>query len=319
MCRGRSDVDFGRRGVEAGHDQLDALMYERFFGLSDRPFELTPNPRYLFLSPRHAEALTMLQYGSSRRNGLTLLIGEAGTGKTTLVYAALEAQRSTKAFNVLLTNPALTRDEFFDFLAIGFRLSDEARTSKSRFLIELSRSLAERQEAGAASALIIDEGQCLSDELLEEIRLLGNIETPTEKLLSIILIGQPELTDRLNASAMRQLKQRVALRCTLAALDVAETTAYISTRIRVAGGDAATILTRAAIDAIYRASSGIPRTISVICENALISGFALQRRPIGADVIAEVCRDHVIELPPEAVTPPAPAHDETPPAPFSFF
>ena len=112
-------------------------MYERFYGLSERPFELTPNPRYLFLSPRHAEALTMLQYGCGRRNGLTLLIGDAGTGKTTLIYAALEAQRSSNALNVFLTNPALTRDEFFDFLAMGFGLSDAARGSKSRFLVEL--------------------------------------------------------------------------------------------------------------------------------------------------------------------------------------
>jgi len=292
-------------------------MYERFYGLGERPFELTPNPRYLFMSPKHAEALTMLQYGSCRRNGLTLLIGDAGTGKTTLVHAALESQRSDSTTHVFLSNPALTRDEFFDFLAIGFGLSDEARGSKSRFLVELSKSLAERREAGGAAALIIDEGQCLSDALLEEIRLLGNIETATEKLLSIILIGQPELADRLNASAMRQLKQRVALRCTLSALDLAETTAYIDTRIRVAGGDAATILTGSAIEAIYRGSGGIPRTISVICENALISGFALQRRPIGADVVAEVCRDHAIDLPGATAAPATTARRDD--ASFSFF
>jgi general secretion pathway protein A len=295
-------------------------MYERFYGLAERPFELTPNPRYLFLTPRHAEALAMLQYGSCRRNGLTLLIGDAGTGKTTLVYAALEAQRSLNAVHVFLTNPALTRDEFFEFLAIGFGLSSEARGSKSRFLIEFSRSLAERREAGGASALIIDEGQCLSDTLLEEIRLLGNIETASEKLLSIILIGQPELAERLNDSAMRQLKQRVALRGTLAALDLAETTAYVTTRIRVAGGDASTILTRSAIEAVHRASAGIPRTISVICENALISGFAVQQRPIGAEIIGEVCRDHGLtpapdDLPAAALAP----LDDSPSPGFSFF
>jgi general secretion pathway protein A len=275
---------------------MGAVMYERFYGLHERPFELTPNPRYLFLSPRHAEALTMLEYGTSRRNGLTLLIGEAGTGKTTLVYAALERQRAENALHVFLTNPALTRDEFFDFLARGFGLSAEAHASKSRFLIELSASLAERSDAGGGAALIVDEAQCLSDALLEEIRLLGNIETTRHKLLSIILIGQPELGERLNASALRQLKQRVALRCTLAALDLAETTAYITTRIGVAGGDAAAIVSRAAIEAIYVASGGIPRTISVICENALINGFALRQRTIGIDVIAEVCRDYAIEL-----------------------
>src|SRR4029077_18137301 len=161
----------------------------RFYGLHERPFELTPDPRYLFLSPGHAEALTMLEYGTSRRNGLTLLIGEAGTGKTTLVYAALERQRADNALHVFLTNPALTRDEFFDFLASGFGLSTEARTSKSRFLLELSGVRADRSDAGGAAALIVDEAQCLSDVVLEEIRLLGNIETASQKLLSIILIG----------------------------------------------------------------------------------------------------------------------------------
>jgi general secretion pathway protein A len=284
-------------------------MYERFYGLKERPFELTPDPRYLFLSPRHAEALTMLEYGTSRRNGLTLLLGEAGTGKTTLVYAALERQRAENALHVFLTNPALTRDEFFDFLACGFGLSGEARTSKSRFLIELSASLAERRDAGGGAALIVDEAQCLSDAVLEEIRLLGNIETTSQKLLSIILIGQPELGDRLNASALRQLKQRVALRCALSALDLAETTAYITTRIRVAGGDAASIFGRAAVEATYLASGGIPRIISVICENALINGVALNQRPIGVEVIAEVCRDYAIATPARSVQPAAPPPD----------
>ena len=155
---------------------------------------------------------------------------------------------------------------------------------------------------------------------IEEIRLLGNIETPTEKLLSIILIGQSELSERLDAASMRQLKQRVALRCTLAALDIGETISYIGTRLRVAGGDASTIFNRAAVGAIFSASGGIPRTISVICENALINGFALQQRPIGTDIIVEVCRDHMIAMPADVATAPATAPaDERPPAPFSFF
>ena len=290
-------------------------MYEHFYGLRERPFELTPNPRYLFLSPGHSEALTMLQYGSCRRNGLTLLIGDAGTGKTTLVQAALEAQRGGNAFSVYVTNPALTRDEFFEFLAWGFSLSAEARSSKSRFLLDLTQSLAERQATGGVSALIIDEAQCLSDALLEEVRLLGNIESPTEKLLSIILIGQSELADRLSAPSMRQLKQRVALRCTLSPLGVDETSAYIDTRIRVAGGEWTGIFTRSAVEAVHRGSNGIPRTISVICENALISGFALQRRPIGPDIVNEVCRDFELERSPDAGAAPPQAE---PPRSFSF-
>lgn len=290
-------------------------MYERFYGLRERPFELTPNPRYLFLSPGHSEALTMLQYGSCRKHGLTLLIGDAGTGKTTLVHAALEAQRGGNAFNVYVTNPALTRDEFFEFLAWGFNLSAEARASKSRFLLDLTQSLADRQATGGVSALIIDEAQCLSDALLEEVRLLGNIESPTEKLLSIILIGQPELADRLSAPSMRQLKQRVALRCTLSPLSVDEASAYIDTRIRVAGGQWTSIFTRSAVEAVHRGSRGIPRTISVICENALISGFALQRRPIGPDIVNEVCRDFDLERRSEASAAPPQAE---PPRSFSF-
>ena len=294
-------------------------MYEHFYGLRERPFELTPNPRYLFLSPRHAEALTMLLYGSGRRNGLTLLIGDAGTGKTTLVHRALEAQRGGNAFSVYMTNPALTRDEFFEFLAWGFGLSSEARTSKSRFLLDMTRSLADREASSGVSALIIDEAQCLSDELLEEVRLLSNIESATAKLLSIILIGQPELADRLNAPSMRQFKQRVALRCALSALNVEETAAYVGTRIRVAGGEWTSIFTRSAVEAIHRGSRGIPRTISVICENALISGLALERRPIGPDIVEEVCRDFDIASVPE----PSASQAETPqiiePRPFSFF
>jgi general secretion pathway protein A len=272
-------------------------MYERFYGLAERPFELTPNPRYLFLSPSHAEALTMLQYGITRRNGLSLLIGAAGTGKTTLVYAALEGQRPETAFSVFLTNPVLTRDEFIDFLSWGFGLSPEAGTSKSRFLLELSRSLAARQAAG------------------------WNIETSTDKLRSIILIGQPELAEKLNAPSMRQLKQRIALRCSLSELDLSGTAAYIGMRTQVAGGDASTIFGGLAVETIYRASGGIPRTISVICENALISGFALKQRPIGADIIDEVCIDLGIEVPTLAVGPtPAETPDEAPaPQRFSFF
>jgi len=292
-------------------------MYEHFYGLRERPFELTPNPRYLFLSPGHSEALTMLQYGSCRRNGLTLLIGDAGTGKTTLVQAALEAQRGGNAFSVCVTNPALTRDEFFEFLACGFGLSAEARASKSRFLLDLTQSLADRQAAGGVSALIIDEAQGLADALLEEVRLLGNIESPTEKLLSIILIGQPELADRLSAPSMRQLKQRVALRCTLSPLNVDETSAYIDTRIRVAGGEWTSIFTRTAVEAIHRGSHGIPRTISVICENALISGFAVQRCPIGPDIVDEVCRDFDLDRAPDAS--PAPARQPEARRSFSFF
>jgi general secretion pathway protein A len=267
-------------------------MYERFYSLRERPFDLTPNPRYLFLTDKHREALSHLHYAIAGRKGVTALVGEAGTGKTTLVHAALEGQRDENASAVVyMSNPLLTRSEFFEFVAWGFGLDPAAHTSKTRFIIELTQSLVDRQAAGGASALIIDEAQCLSHELFEEIRLLANIETAVDSLLPVILVGQPELSDRLNEPSLRQLKQRVALRCGLPALDANETAAYIANRIKVAGGAGTDLFTPAAVDTIFMHSRGIPRTISVICDNALVSGFAADERPVGRQTVLEVCRD----------------------------
>ena len=266
-------------------------MYERFYGLRERPFDLTPNPRFLFMTAQHREALTTLEYGLSRRTGIALLVGDAGTGKTTIVHAALQSQSVQRSHVVYLNNPALTRNEFIEFLAAGFDLSSSAASSKTRLLAELTEALATRHAAGTMAALIIDEAQCLPDGLLEEIRLLANIESASEKLLSIILAGQPEIAGRLNAASLRQLKQRIGLRCTLAPLSEAETASYIAARLRIAGADAAAVFTAEAIQTIHERSGGIPRTISVICDNALVSGFALDRRPVDRAVVVEVCRD----------------------------
>ena len=266
-------------------------MYERFYGLRERPFDLTPNPRFLFMTAQHREALTTLEYGLSRRTGIALLVGDAGTGKTTIVHAALQSQSVQRSHVVYLNNPALTRNEFIEFLAAGFDLSPSAAASKTRLLAELTDALATRHAAGTMAALVIDEAQCLPDGLLEEIRLLANIESASEKLLSIILAGQPEIAVRLNAASLRQLKQRIGLRCTLAPLTEAETASYIAARLRTAGADAAAVFTPDAIQTIHKRSAGIPRTISVICDNALVSGFALDRRPVDRAVVVEVCRD----------------------------
>ena len=266
-------------------------MYEGFYGLRERPFDLTPNPRFLFMTAQHREALTTLEYGLSRRTGIALLVGDAGTGKTTIVHAALQSQSVQRSHVVYLNNPALTRNEFIEFLAAGFDLSASAASSKTRLLAELTDALATRHTAGTMAALIIDEAQCLPDGLLEEIRLLANIESASEKLLSIILAGQPEIAGRLNAASLRQLKQRIGLRCTLAPLTAAETASYIAARLRIAGGDAAKVFTPDAIQTIHERSGGIPRTVSVICDNALVSGFALDRRPVDRAVVVEVCRD----------------------------
>src|SRR5262249_17037945 len=280
-----------RSPVAAGGHPGAPLMYESFFGLDGRPFELTPNPRFPFLTPAHREAVTEVEYGRSGRTGIAVLIGEAGTGKTTLVHAALHAKSTRQSLAVYLNNPSLTRNEFVEFLAAGFGLSAEAGKSKTRCLYELTDVLATRHAAGTMAALIIDEAQCLPDALLEEVRLLANIESASEKLLSIILAGQPEIAERLNHPSLRQLKQRIGLRCTLPPPPANETASYGAARLRIAGGDPAKIFSAEAIQLIHQRSGGIPRTISVICDNALVSGFALDRRPVDSAIVLEVCRD----------------------------
>jgi general secretion pathway protein A len=282
-------------------------MYEAFYGLRERPFDLTTNPRFLLLTGKHREALSNLRYGLMSRRGLTLLVGEAGTGKTTLVQATIQGFERQGAKIAYLNNPTLTRGEFYEFLAGAFELDPAAAQSKVRLLRELESKLGERRAAGILSGLILDEVQALPDELLEEVRLLANIETPTDKLLPIVLAGQPELADRLNQPSLRQLKQRVALRCYLQALDARETAEYIAGRIRVAGGNSVLVFTRQAVEAVFEGSGGIPRLISVICDNALISGFATDRRPVSRDLVDDVCRDFDLRGERKAESLPAPA------------
>lgn len=266
-------------------------MYESFYGLRERPFDLAPNPRFLYLTARQREALSNLRYGLTTPRGLTLLLGEAGTGKTTLLQATLAGLDGAKVRPVLLSNPTLTRSEFFEFLAQSFELSETAGVSKTRFLFELKTNLIDRLARGELSALVLDEAQSLPYELLEEVRLLSNIETPTAKLFNVVLAGQPELAARLNEPGLRQLKQRISLRCQLEPLDLAETAAYIAGRLRIAGGTPAEIFSREAIGAIYETSKGVPRTVNVVCDNALIGGFAAQVRPVSRALVEEVGRD----------------------------
>ena len=266
-------------------------MYESFFGLVSCPFDLTPDPRYLFLTPSHREALSSLEYGISARTGVTVLVGEAGTGKTTLIRAMLEGRDEAKTSAIYLNNPTLTRSEFLEFLASKFELPADVASSKTRLLSELEVVLFKMLQDGITPALIIDEAQSLPHELLEEIRLLANAETAQEKLLPIILAGQPELAARLNHPSLRQLKQRVGLRCNLRPLDLNETGAYITARVKVGGGTAGALFTREAVMTIHERSQGIPRVISVICHNALINAFAQGRKPVTTDCVLEVCRD----------------------------
>ena len=266
-------------------------IYGPFFGLLEAPFDLTPNPRFLFLTPRQREALSNLRYALAASKGFTLVVGEAGTGKTTLVRTALASIVDTPSRYVMVNNPTLDRHEFYEFLTREFNLSGGAALSKTRFLSELQHDVEARFAAGGLTGLIVDEAQSMPHELLEEIRLLGNIETAATKLLNIVLCGQPELADRLNDRSLRQLKQRVALRCELRPMSLHETASYMSGRLRIAGGAPTEIFTREAVVAIYEASSGIPRTINVLCDNALIGGFAAQLKPVPVGIVNDVCRD----------------------------
>jgi len=266
-------------------------MYQAFYGLRELPFELTPNPKYLYLTPSHREALSTLQYGLTAPKAVTVLIGEAGTGKTTLLTTALESEACRHVKCVYLNNPALTRPEFIEILAGRFNLTAQAARSKAALLGELETVLHKRRAMGETTALVIDEAQSLSSEILEEIRLLANIETPTEKLLPLVLAGQPELATRLEDPNLRQLKQRVALRCEIKPFDLSETATYIMARIRTAGGEPSRLFTRQAVAVIHEYSRGIPRTISVMCDNALVTGFAMGRQPVDRAILLEVSKD----------------------------
>jgi general secretion pathway protein A len=265
-------------------------MYEQFYGLRARPFDLTPDPRYLVLTKVHREALSNLEYAISSHKGVALLIGEAGTGKTTVIRAAIEKQ-PLRTHCVHLHNPALTRSEFVQMLAAQFALSERARTSKTDLLLELERLLRTRRDAGETTVLIVDEAQSLPLELLEEVRLLTNIETNDEKLLSLVIAGQPELSGRLNQQSLRQLKQRVGLRCELRPLTVRESAAYIASRIAIAGGVPSQLFTREAVELIHEYSRGIPRTINVIADNTLLNGFATEQRTVTRQLVYEVRGD----------------------------
>ncbi len=266
-------------------------MYESFYGLQERPFDLVPDPRFLYLTGHQREALSNLQYGLTTPRGVTLLLGEAGTGKTTLLRTVLSGLSDSSIKHVILSNPTLTRAEFYEFLAEGFGLGMKNGPSKTRFLLALRSLLEDEAAAGSTPALVIDEAQSLPYELLEEVRLLSNLETTTAKLLNVVLAGQPELAERLNETSLRQLKQRVSLRCQLSSMTLQETAAYISGRIRIAGGHPERVFTRDAITRVYEASGGLPRTVNVVCDNALIGGFAAETRPVTRAIVEEVCRD----------------------------
>jgi general secretion pathway protein A len=274
-------------------------MYETFYGLRERPFDLTPNPRFLLLTPGHRRALINLELGIATRKGVVALIGEPGTGKTTVARALMAKRGATTTFvylNQSLVSPADLRRSLVQTL----HLRPEAENSNTDLVRDLTRQLASLGERGSPVALIVDEAQSLPDDLLEEIRLLTNIETTEGKLMTLLLIGQPKLAARLNEEKWKQLKQRIEIRTSLSPLELPETAAYIWSRVRTAGGDAAKLFTADAIRLIHERARGIPRSISVIGENALIAGFADHERPVTRRLVQQVCADlDLTEEPPE--------------------
>lgn len=270
-------------------------MYKQFFGLRENPFNVNPDPRYLFMTRHAEEALACLKYGVENRKGFILLSGEVGTGKTTLLNKLLEHLSQQRVSTAFIFNPRLNVSQFFDFMMADFGVPVEdanPKTAKSQILLRLNHWLLERYRRGETAVLIVDEAQNLSRQVLEEIRLLTNLETSTEKLLQIVLSGQPEIEEKLNQPELRQLRQRITLRCKTYPLTHDETGGYVKERLHTAGtGDAASIFAPEALEKIHFYSRGIPRVVNLLCEHALIGCFVDQRRPITGDVIEEVARE----------------------------
>ena len=265
-------------------------MYHKFFGLKENPFNINPDPRYLFMTRHTQEALACLIYGIQTRKGFILLTGEVGTGKTTVVNKMLEWARQENIATAFIFNPRLNETEFFDFMMADFGISCESQL-KSRILLRLNEWLLQRHQQGQRAVLVIDEAQNLPVEMLEEIRLLTNLETSREKLLQIVLAGQPELEERLNLPNLRQLRQRIILSAKTRPLTLLETHGYVTERLRIAGNSGGEIFASDAIEAISRYSHGIPRVINLICEHALINAFVEQNRLIPDRIIQEVAHD----------------------------
>jgi general secretion pathway protein A len=264
-------------------------MYEKFYGFIEKPFNVTPDPRFLYLGERHREALAHLIYGVREKKGFIVLTGEVGAGKTTLIHTLIERLDSSVK-TALIFNSNITLKELFLFILDEFELKAKFQT-KADFLIKLNDFLIERLKRNENTVLIIDEAQNLSPLILEEIRLLLNLETSKNKLLQIILSGQPELNHKLNLPKLRQLKQRISIRYHLPPLTAAETKEYIRERLGIAGSQNSSIFTQKAMEEIFKYSKGIPRVINILCDNSLLIGYATNQPKIVPKIVKESIRD----------------------------
>jgi general secretion pathway protein A len=267
-------------------------MYKRFFNLRRNPFEISPDPSFLFPTRRHNEALAALYYGVRRRKGFVVMTGEVGTGKTLLVRCLLQLLSHSNVSYAYVFNSRLSSMDFLQYIARDLEAPGSGRT-KSELLLELGTFLIARHRQNLTTVLVVDEAHHLSKEVLEEIRLLTNLETPQGKLLQILLVGQPELDEKLDSIELRQLKQRIALRSQLEPLDHEETRGYIQRRLELAGAppQMPALFPSDSVARVYRHARGIPRLINTICENALISAYARRSHVVTADIVDEVAAD----------------------------
>ena len=267
-------------------------MYKSFYSLKRNPFDITPDPSFLFATRKHNEALAALYYGVRRHKGFVVLTGEVGTGKTVLLHCLLQLFRHSKdVAYAYIFNGRLSPLEFLQFFASDLGLS-VANKNKGELLIQIAHYLIGRSQKNLTTALIVDEAHHLSAEILEEIRLLSNLETSQQKLLQILLVGQPELDEKLDSVSLRQLKQRIALRSHLVPLTSDETQGYVYRRLELAGNPhPAAVFPPETVAAIYQHSQGLPRLINTICENALIAAYANQAHTVSPDLIDNVASD----------------------------
>jgi type II secretory pathway predicted ATPase ExeA len=265
-------------------------MYKAFYGLRVEPFGVSPDPGFLYQTPAVREALASFSYALYNRKGIVLLTGEVGTGKTTIVNKLMQWLQRMHYASALIFNARLSVPDFFDVMMADFGITCESR-DKGQRLIKLNEWLLQLAHKGQTAVVIVDEAQGLSSELLEELRLLTNLETNTHKLLQIVLSGQPELDAKLREPQLRQLRQRIMVRCTTRPLSAEETHAYVNERLRRAGSNGAPIFSEEALQAAWRYSAGIPRNINLLCEHALINAFADQQRSVAEETVRMVAQE----------------------------
>jgi general secretion pathway protein A len=269
-------------------------MYKSFFGLRDNPFNVNPDPRFLVFTEQIEETLTSLMYGIQTRKGFVTLTGEVGTGKTTIINRLMDWLHLRRAHTAFLFNSRMNTNQLFDFILAEFEIPSPS-PSKSQQLMRLNQWLLDRYRAGETVVLIIDEAQNLTFPVLEEVRLLTNLETSTEKLIQIVLSGQQELEEKLKLPQLRQLRQRIMLRCKTQPLNNEQTHSYVLERLKTAGAGPEPIFSPQALNTVYLYSLGIPRVINLLCEHSLVNAFVEQQRPIQPGIVEEVAREFELD------------------------